>query len=333
MENGERWCQIDNKIDSNCSLTLELNHMYKSSWFDQIVKLPEQMGQGYWQRVQPNSFLELVICDVSFHDNMKMSSKEGGNSLNLGFCLGESIHWSVAGQPGEFGLESGGVSVYGDNEASNNCQYERDRRFQGLTIKFNHTESNGALQHLPLHKLSAVLAANCGLYYNTQSTPALKRVVHEITHCQYHGDIKRIYLEGKVMELVAIYLSESLMEKNLSSTSTSGLSRTDIASLQRAKDIVDANLISPPSLAALAQRVCLNEFKLKKGFKLLFGLPVYAYVIDQRLERAFGLLRESHMTITEAAYAVGFGKAGHFSEHFKKKFGVNPSDYFRHLKR
>ncbi|WP_144028353.1 helix-turn-helix domain-containing protein [Paenibacillus ferrarius] len=332
MGSAERWCLIDNTANKDCELTGELNQMYQTYSFDQIVKLPEQLGQGYWQRVQTNSYLEIVMCDVTFHENMHMSSKEGGNSLNLGFCLGESIRWSVEGRKGEFGLVAGGVSAYGNSEASNSCLYDRNQRFQGLTIKFNHIASNGALQHLPLHKMSSWLSANSGLFYNSQSTPAMNRIVHEITHCQYQDDIKRIYLEGKVMELIAVYASESLLEKK-AAASISGLSRTDMASLQSAKNILDANLISPPSLAALAQRVCLNEFKLKKGFKLLFGMPVYAYVIDQRLEAAYRLLIDEQLTITETAYTVGFGKAGHFSEHFKRKFGVNPSEYFRHLRR
>lgn len=331
MESIERYCEIKNAEDSKCALTVNLNEMYRTCSSEQVVEMPKEMGTGYWQRFRTNSSIDIVICDVRFHKKMTLSSREGEKNINLGFCLGESIRWSVEGKKGEFGLDPGEVSAFGVLQTSNRCQYDVERHFQGLTLKLNHMESMGALQHLPLHKLSATLSGNSGLFINSQMTSGMKRIVHDIVNCHYHGDIKHIYLEGKVLELIAVYLNEAILQKN-SPSLLLGLSRTDIANLQRAKDILDADLISPPGLGELAKLVCLNEFKLKKGFKQLFGLPVHAYVIERRLEIAFDLLEEGKLKITEAAYAVGFGKAGHFSEQFKRKYGVNPSEYFRQLR-
>lgn len=328
MEDIEQGCEIANAENNNCALAGNLNDMYRACSFEQVVKVPEEMGKGHWQRIQTFSLIELVLCDVYFHQKMTLSSKQGGDSINLGFGLGESIRWSVEGIKGEFGLDPGEASIYGSIQASSCCQYDAHRHFQGLTIKLNRAESIGALQHLPLHKMSAALSGNSGLFYNSPMSPRMKRIVHEIVHCHYLGDIKHIYLGGKVLELIAVYLNESILDKD-PSLLQSDLSRTDIASLQRAKEILDSNLISPPGLEGLSRQVCLNEFKLKKGFKLLFGMPVHAYVIDRRLEAAFHLLEDGKLKITEAAYAAGFGKSGHFSEQFKRKYGINPSEYFR----
>ncbi|MFB7813750.1 helix-turn-helix domain-containing protein [Paenibacillus chitinolyticus] len=332
MESAERYCEIVNAENRNCALTLNLNEMYRTCSFEQIVKVPEEMGKGYWKCIRTYSSIDLVICDVRFTKNMTLSSREGGNNINLGFCLGDSIRWSVEGRMGEFGLDPWEVSAFGSIQASNRCQYDVDSHFQGLSLKLNHMESIGPLHHLPLHKISSALSGNSRLFYNSQMTSGMKRIVHDIIHCYYHGDIKHIYLEGKILELIALYLYEVILEKNTSSPPL-GLSRTEVASLHLAKDILDGDLMSPPGLEALAKRVCLNEFKLKKGFKLLFGMPVHAYVIDRRLEAAFHMLEEGRMKITEAAYAAGFGKTGHFSEQFKRKYGVNPSEYFRQFRR
>jgi hypothetical protein len=40
--------------------------------------------------------------------------------------------------------------------------------------------------------------------------------------------------------------------------------------LLQAKEILDHDLLSVPSINQLSRQVCLNEFKLKKGFKQLF---------------------------------------------------------------
>lgn len=107
------------------------------------------------------------------------------------------------------------------------------------------------------------------------------------------------------------------------------LSKTDLASWWQAKQIVDANLLSPPSLAELSRQFCLNQYKLKKGFKQLFGLPVHAYVIDQRLEQSRRLLEEGSVNVTYAASMAGFNNLRQFAEKFRKKYGVNPSAYLK----
>ena len=80
----------------------------------------------------------------------------------------------------------------------------------------------------------------------------------------------------------------------------------------------------------LSKRVCLNEFKLKKGFKELFGVPVYTYVLDKRLELARDLL-EKKLYVSDVANLVGYGNMSHFAAAFRKKYGVNPSDYIKDI--
>jgi AraC-like DNA-binding protein len=324
--------EIANSENEACSLALDLNRMYRLQSFEQMVSLPEQMGEGYWQRIQISPMIELVLCDVRFRQEVTLSSREMGSNMNLGFCLGDDIKWSMKGRKSDFGLGSGEVSAYGNLSSNYQCQYDAGRHFQGLTLKMNHMEANSGLLHLPLNRLTTLLSGNAGQFYNTPVTPGLNRIVKEIFHCPYQGDVKHIYLSGKVLELIAVYMNESVQENDIR-PAYAGLSRTDIASLYQAKEIVDADLICPPGLSELAKLVCLNEFKLKKGFKQLFGKPVYAYVIDQRLETAFRLLETGLFKITEAAYAAGFGKVAHFSEQFRRKHGVNPSEYFRHPRR
>lgn len=73
--------------------------------------------------------------------------------------------------------------------------------------------------------------------------------------------------------------------------------------------------------------VCINEYKLKTGFKELFGIPVHSYVIDKRMELARFLIKEKKVSVTEAVVHVGYSDASHFAEKFRRKYGVNPSEY------
>lgn len=85
----------------------------------------------------------------------------------------------------------------------------------------------------------------------------------------------------------------------------------------------------PPSLLALARQVGLNDFKLKRGFRQVFGTTAFGYLHDQRMERARQLLEERRFNVTEVACTVGYANPSHFAAAFKRKFGVNPGAYSR----
>ncbi len=68
----------------------------------------------------------------------------------------------------------------------------------------------------------------------------------------------------------------------------------------------------------------LNEFKLKSGFRKMFGRPVFSYLKEHRLEKAGELIRGGGKSVTEVAYETGYSTLQHFSNEFRKKFGVNP---------
>lgn len=112
---------------------------------------------------------------------------------------------------------------------------------------------------------------------------------------------------------------------------SANLSRQDMTGIRKAKEILDHNLAASVSLSELSKLVCLNEYKLKKGFKEMFGQSVHAYVIDQRLEKARLLFEEQGLSVSDAAFQVGYGNLSFFTLSFRKKFGVNPGDYLRHV--
>ena len=59
----------------------------------------------------------------------------------------------------------------------------------------------------------------------------------------------------------------------------------------------------------------------------MFGTSVHAYIIEQRLEKAAGLLLESNLNVSQVATLVGYSKPSNFAAAFKKKYGVVPKNY------
>jgi len=109
--------------------------------------------------------------------------------------------------------------------------------------------------------------------------------------------------------------------------STSGelkLSGNDLSKLHAARDIITENIQHPPSLMELARMVGINDFKLKAGFKIEFSNTVFGYLNDLRLDMAKKDLLQKNKSITEIAYDTGYSSLSHFSNAFKKRYGVSP---------
>lgn len=135
------------------------------------------------------------------------------------------------------------------------------------------------------------------------------------------GAVNRLLIESCALELLSINLERLIYEGG---RGASGLSRTEVDSLKYAREILLNRLESPPSLLEPSRLVNLNDCKLKRSFKLLFGKTVYEYVREQRLEKAFYLLESGKCNVSEAAFSVGYTNISHFSEAFQKKYGVLP---------
>ena len=137
--------------------------------------------------------------------------------------------------------------------------------------------------------------------------------------------VGRLYFESRVMELLANQC-HLLLE---APESSSAIGKADLEKIYHARDIILRNLCNPLSLAELSGQVCLNEFKLKKYFRQVFGLSVFALVQEERLKRAKQLIFEGEKNISAIAYELGYAHPQHFQRAFKQRFGVTPGSLLK----
>jgi AraC-like DNA-binding protein len=157
--------------------------------------------------------------------------------------------------------------------------------------------------------------AGTGNFRHTRQQAILK----EITEAKHPGVVRRIFLESKILELLSIQLQQAE-----TIAATKGFSKDDVARLQEAKQLITLNLQTPYSLMELARKTGLNDFKLKKGFKALFGHTVFGYLYELRMDNAYRLLQDGK-SVSEVAETIGYKNPHHFTAAFKKKFGFLPS--------
>jgi AraC family transcriptional activator of pyochelin receptor len=154
--------------------------------------------------------------------------------------------------------------------------------------------------------------------------PAIHQVIDQIIHHRYNGDLQRLFLLSKSIELL-VCCAESCEQATRASAQPQFLkSTTDKEKVIAARDFVNTRIDAPPSLSEIARAVGLNEYKLKRGFKETFHTTVFGYLTGQRLGLARRHLLDSQKTAAEIAFELGYSTPQHFNNAFKKHFGHTP---------
>jgi AraC-like DNA-binding protein len=149
--------------------------------------------------------------------------------------------------------------------------------------------------------------------------PRQRAVAHQVLACPFIGGARALFMESKALELLACEVSDQ------ERTSPLSLSPDDELRIRAAAELLRARLDDPPALAGLARQAGINEFKLKRGFRTLFGTTVFGYLRAHRLETARELLTGGHVSVMEASLRVGYACPSRFASAFRRHFGVPPS--------
>ncbi|MEM9093070.1 MAG: AraC family transcriptional regulator [Cyanobacteria bacterium P01_F01_bin.53] len=159
-----------------------------------------------------------------------------------------------------------------------------------------------------------------------ETSPMMNILLQQILRCPYKGLTKRMYLESKAIELLALLVEEETnIHQDKAQAALLDLSYRD--RIYYAQEILLKNLTNPPSLMELSRQVGMCDYNLRRGFKEIFKTTVFGYLRDCRLEKAQQLLLEPWMTVAEAARTVGYDSHASFTTAFKKKYGTSPKAY------
>ncbi len=81
------------------------------------------------------------------------------------------------------------------------------------------------------------------------------------------------------------------------------------------------------SLADIAQSGAVGQSKCCKLFDKYIGVTPNTYLTQYRLNQSMWYLKNTDMTITETAQAVGFSGSSYYAEAFRKRCNQSPSEY------
>jgi AraC family transcriptional regulator len=100
---------------------------------------------------------------------------------------------------------------------------------------------------------------------------------------------------------------------------------------RRVQDLLHARFAERLTLDTIAHEVGIHPDRLCHGFREQCGCSVGEYVRQLRIEFACRQLTTSDAPLVEIALAAGFADQSHFSKIFKRRMGMTPTAFRRHL--
>ena len=157
-------------------------------------------------------------------------------------------------------------------------------------------------------------------------SPAIHLIGNQLQNCPMQGSLKRLYIEAKLLELLAIQLSQLCYNQDSAGERKEHCNSTIVRmKIHEAMEILSYRIQDPPTIYSLAQMVGLNTTSLKRGFKEETGSTVFGYVNKLRTQQAIIFLRNTDMNVSEIAWEIGYNTISGFSAAFKREMGFHPS--------
>lgn len=137
----------------------------------------------------------------------------------------------------------------------------------------------------------------------------------------------RLYIESLANVLAVHLLRQYAGPKPRLPLYEGGLSERQ---LLQVLDYITEHLSQDIKLADLAQLLNMSQFHFSHLFKQSIGKAPYQYLLQQRIERAKQLLKQTDQSIIDIAFLCGFNSHSHLSKQFRQLTGMTPTAYRAH---
>ena len=300
------------------------------------ANIPAEVGiikkLGWQDHVQIDQIEEdLTITRIEFLPEKEITMRaEGPATFSIHLCLGGKGTVEIDGGA-PFDVKPGCAILFSSDrytKGSNHICAGEEVCFIDLRYHSSFLRAAGGrhLQQFATSLLNEHCVPEDGAFMiGFPMSPSLKRTAREILNCSMQGDCRELYLRAKSLEVLAHIIDFS----DRAETNKESVSEQDRFKIEKAQNLLDQHFDKAWTIAALSREVGLNEKKMKIGFRQLIGKTINNYHQEVRLEAAASLLREG-MSVTEVTFACGFSNLSHFAKIFRKKMGVNPSDFSKH---
>lgn len=285
-------------------------------------------GEVHCYRIFDGVSIMLMRLEVKSYTEVRTQA----GVLEINFCAngrfetGFSLRDHVLLKPGDMA-----VSCYDGLHGTKSESYFPLGYYEGICMEINPTAAGDWVRrYAPAFTIDfAALKQNLlgnKWYMIGSAGPRCEHVFRELYESASYTD--RSFLQLKALEL--LMLLGNIPQESVTEPYGS-VKQAELA--QHLRDHLLTNREGYVSLAKLAAEHQISVSYLQKLFKQAYGVPVYRYIKEYRLEQAAAELVRSEKSVTQIAQSAGYDNTSKFSECFKKRYGATPSAYRARAKR
>ncbi|NJL37083.1 MAG: helix-turn-helix transcriptional regulator [Leptolyngbyaceae cyanobacterium SM1_4_3] len=291
--------------------------------FKVITNAPDLIGRGCSHDLSLLPGVQLTFSDYEYAQDLMIKESAHEHPIQIGILLSGFLHCDIhpclGGKHGYFsgsGISPAYVETYrtGDHITCVNVEFEPE-----VLESFFLTDCQRDSE--PMQQLFQGEDWKVSFYPTV--TAKMRSIAQQMWNAPYQGWLRRMYLQAKVFELLVMQLDWIGVGRSRSDQSPK---RTTIDRIYHAREIMLLDLENPPSALELAQQVGVSVCTLQRRFQELFGMTVFGYLTDQRMQLAEQLLRQGHCTVAEISAIVGYSNPSFFAAAFKRRFGITPKE-------
>lgn len=105
--------------------------------------------------------------------------------------------------------------------------------------------------------------------------------------------------------------------------------KKSVGTAQKVKLFIDRNIYGKINAETVAEKFGFSVSQLGRLFKQEYGVTVYSYILEQKLNTAEKLLKNSTVPISKIADMLNFTDEHYFCNIFKRKRGTTPGKFRR----
>jgi len=248
--------------------------------------------------------------------------------FKLNYCLSGRVEVFLKGK-GQYAYLEEGMVAFDRNDTDTVLSFSRDN-YRGFGLYFNFdimTESERqVLSSFGITKEASLELINrdetCFL---GNASAEFRSIVESLSTKIDDGSIDLFFARMQVTRMAYLLLHDDVIPLQKSEYTTAG--QRHLAG--EAENIILKDPGVHLTAGDIAARLNCTAPTLKKYFRKVYGVPMYTYLQNVRMERAETKLRESSSSIADIAFEVGYQNQSKFCSLFKKTYGVTPSEYRR----
>ena len=285
--------------------------------------LPKKIGQYVNEKINIQDGFILLKIDYKFNQPIQIESNQNDKKFVITISLkGNSLYTNISDKKTLYFKE--GYTTISLFEKTQGYREFEDKEIEQIRLILDEDFLKKNLKKSLVDKYFSNSDKYLHLIKFSPTIIQSKIIIDEILKCKFKGELKKIYLQSKSLELLHIELSKlEKKEKKII------IDNYDKEAIYKAKEILIKNIQNPPSIIELAKLVHMNEFKLKVGFKEIFYTSPYKVLLKYKMNEAKIMIKSGDYNINEVAKLTGYKFANNFTNAFFKEFGILPKSFMK----